>query len=95
MEKKIIGIAIYRPEDWERLLEISYDRDQLEDTWFEWNDSVHKFENDLQQRGIKYEKILIDLNELIEYCKRQGLRIDGRSRSRFTAVKLSRLYRKK
>ena len=94
-EKNIVGIAKYRTEDWERLQEISDDKDQLEDTWFEWKDSIHRFEDDLRQRGIDYEEIMIDLDELIEYCRRQGLKIDSESRSRFTADKLRRLHQKK
>jgi len=94
-EKNIVGIAIYSMEDWERLRKISDDKGQLEDTWLEWIYSFRRFEDDLRQRGIEYEDILIDLDELIEYCRIQGLRINSESRSRFTANKLRRLHQKK
>ena len=90
-ENNIVGIAIYRQEDWDRLLKISDDRDYLEDTWLEWNESVQRFEDTLRQKGIEYKEIIIDLDELIEYCKKRGFRINGESRSQFTAEKLRKL----
>jgi len=79
-------------EDWERLRDISDDKEQLEDTWFEWNDGIHKLEDLFRQKGVVYEEILIDLDELIQYCRREELKIDAESRSRFTVKKLWELH---
>ena len=46
-----IGIAWYRREQWDRLLEISSDRDELEDTNDEWQAMAEKNLRKLAKRG--------------------------------------------
>ncbi len=41
-----------RFEDWNKLLEISDDRNSLKSTRDEWNDSLHKFEDKLRRDNI-------------------------------------------
>ena len=35
-ERQMIGVAFYRPEEWEALRELAPDRDSLENTYEEW-----------------------------------------------------------
>jgi len=90
MKNKLIGIAVYKIEDWKRLLEISEDTHNLEKTWSEWNENIHKLEDKLTNEGIKFKEILIDLNELQNYCNRQKLRINSESRAQFVLEKIKK-----
>lgn len=97
MKKKpdiLVGIAVYRKEDWQRLLEISADKDKLEDTWKDWKHEYNKIKKNFKKMGIKSVDIVVDIDELISYCKKSGLRIDADARSRFAADK-ARLMQKK
>jgi hypothetical protein len=86
--KDVIGIAIYRPEDWRQFREISEDRNDLEATWLEWNDGINRFEDTLRKKHITCYKILVELDELLEYCRQEGVPVNGKSRAAFTAEKL-------
>lgn len=93
-KKDVLAIATYKMQDWQRLREISDDKTELEDTWQEWHDSMLKSEDILRRKGIKYKEELIDLNELMEYCEKNRLKVNSESRSRFVAHKLMMTERK-
>ncbi len=86
--KKVkIGIGWYREEQWNLLRENSVDVDKIENTYFEWvvnaNEAIKNFEN----LGQSIVKIDIDVNELIEWCKKNNIPVDGESRSKFISLK--------
>ena len=45
------AVAWYKPEQWSRLREISVDRDQLEETYGEWQLLAEQFLNNFAARG--------------------------------------------
>lgn len=87
----MLGIATYQFNDWNKLLKISDDRDYLEATWEEWNNNLHEYEELLRIKHTPFKEILINLDELVDYCNNQGLLINGESRSEFVARKLKEL----
>lgn len=86
-QKSIIGVGWYKKEQWQLLREVSEDSDNLEDTFHEWvanaNDSIKKLSNS----GCRFAKIEIDVTELLEWCSKQKLAVNGTSRSNFIALK--------
>jgi hypothetical protein len=83
----IYSLAVYRYEDWSKLLKISVDRQSLEETWEEWNDNIHKLEDDLLRRNVQYRKITVDIEELEHYCRKSGDPVNPGSRSAYAAWK--------
>jgi hypothetical protein len=79
------GIAWFRPEQWSRLLEISEDREDLEETFAEWESLAEEKLRDLRAQGVDAEKITIDLEELLTWCKSQGLSVNASARSQYVA----------
>jgi len=83
----VIGVAWYRPEQWDRLLQIAADREVLEDTFEEWKviaeESLKKF-----ARGYHLRKVDIDVEELLGWCNAHNRPVDGAARSEFAAEKL-------
>jgi hypothetical protein len=79
------GVAWYKPEQWARLLEISQDRQDLEDTYAEWEahaeDGLHR----LAGQGLAPEKVIVDVEELLAWCNEKGIPVNGSSRSEYTA----------
>ena len=79
------SIAWYKPEQWSRLLDISADRDDLEQTYGEWQLQAEKALADLAKRGGYPEKVVVDTEELLAWCNERGLPVNGESRSRYAA----------
>jgi hypothetical protein len=86
--KTVMGVAWYRREQWDRLLEISSDRVELEDTYDEWKAVAEENLGNLAQHGYTLRKIEIDVEELLIWCNSQNRPVDGDARSEFTVVKL-------
>lgn len=90
-DETVLGIATYQINDWQELLKISDDRANLEETWDEWNDNIHKYEEHLRKNNKTFKEILINLEELKIFCKNNELLINGESRSHFVSEKLLEL----
>lgn len=83
-----VGVAWYRREQWERLLDIAADRDVLEDTYDEWQTLAEETLRNLAKKGIVPRKVDIDVEELLSWCHSQHRPVDGKARSGFVAAKL-------
>jgi hypothetical protein len=79
------GIAWFRPEQWSRLLEISEDREDLEETFAEWEVLAEEKLRDLRAQGVNAQKITIDLEKLLAWCKSRGLSVNASARSQYVA----------
>ena len=80
-----LGIAWFRLEQWSRLLEISEDREDLEESFAEWESLAEEKLRDLRAQGLDAEKVTIDLEELLAWCKSRGLSVDASARSQYVA----------
>ena len=84
----VLGVAWYRREQWNRLLEISTDRDKIGNTYEEWEANAEKGLRMAARPGVVLRKVDIDVEELLKWCRSQGRPVDGAARSIFTAEKL-------
>ena len=84
----VIGVAWYTPEQYERLLQIADDRDNLEDTYEEWKATAEKTLPELEKAGVLIRKIYIDVAELVSWCKDQNRPVAEASRTIFVADKV-------
>jgi hypothetical protein len=82
------GVAWFRPEQWSRLLEISEDRKDLEETFAEWESLAEEKLRDLRTQGLDAEKITIDVEKLLAWCKSRGLSVNAGARSQYVAERL-------
>lgn len=83
--KKNVNLAYYRRKDWARLLKIIDDRNSMHDTWEEWYEGFNKIKRDLTATGLTVTEYVVDLDELVRFCQREGIRNDGAARSKFVA----------
>ena len=79
------GIAWFRPAQWSRLLEISEDREDLEETFAEWESLAKEKLRDLRAQGIRAEKVTVDVEELLVWCQSRGLSVNASARSQYVA----------
>jgi len=82
-----VKLAYYRKKDWNRFIRVIDDRESMHDTWHDWYKDFQKTKRDLKNHGFKVEDIVVDLDELIEYCKLRGIKNDGTARSQFVQTR--------
>ena len=92
--QQVTGVAWYKPEQWERLLDISEDADELEETYEEWKAFTEKKIKDLKKRGIIAKKVIVDTEDLLLWCNTYRMPVNGRSRSDYVAKTLREMARK-
>ena len=86
--RQVVGIAWFRAADWARLLEVSDDRDKLEDSHSKWLEQANQVLRELEKGGLKARRVVVDLDELMHWAAARNLPINGESRSKFVAEKV-------
>jgi hypothetical protein len=83
-----LAIAWYKSEQWQRLLEISEDRAELESTHTEWELNAVQSMKKLMRSGLRLVKISVDVEELLHWCLAGNRPVNGETRSTYAAEKL-------
>ena len=84
----VTGVAWYRPEQWQRLRDVSEDVDNLEETYDAWLQTAERMLRDGIPAGVVVEKIDIDVEEVLAWCNERGLPMNAQSRTRFVAERV-------
>ncbi len=82
-----VNLAYYEKKDWEYFLSIIDDREIMPDEWDEWFKQYSKLKTQLIMEGFFIREVTINISELIDYCIKKNIRIDGKSRSMFVQSK--------
>jgi hypothetical protein len=85
MKNRVIGIGFYRREQWTLLLETAADAHILEKTYDEWLELLDSSIEKIRSYGVEPELVDVDVNELLDFCKRQGLQNNAMARSGYIA----------
>jgi hypothetical protein len=93
--QRTVGIAWYRPEQWQRLREVAIDIDDVEETHAEWLGTANNIIDDMEHHGIVVRKVDVDVEELVTWCIKKGLPLDAKARASFAVHKLQRLTQAK
>jgi hypothetical protein len=88
IQNTVAGLAWYRPEQWHRLLEVSEDSDNMESEFEEWRKSAEKAIVNFTAAGVQVRKVDIDVEELVEWCRDNGLPVNIKARSHYAAEKV-------
>jgi hypothetical protein len=91
----VMAIVWYRPDQWQRVRDVSTDAEELELTYTEWLRLAEERFKEIQSSGLRVEKVDVDSEELIRWCNEHGLENNGKARSRYAAEKLSELDQKR
>ena len=81
------AIASFKPEQWEKLLATADDRDKLDKTWEEWNARVESLTKKISARGMPVIRVVLDVDEINQYCKEHGVPNNGETRSKLAILK--------
>lgn len=85
-----VGIAWYRREQWPRLLEISTDRSDLEDSYDHWLMHVTEAFKTMKNEGFDPVKVDVDTEELLAWCRTRNLPVSAKARARYVTEKVQK-----
>jgi hypothetical protein len=88
-----IGVPWYRQEQWQRLLQISADAAELEETYEGWLPYATQRCEELCRAGLDIRKVDVDVEELFNWCRRRGVRVNSASRADFVSYKVHKEQR--
>jgi len=83
-----IGIACYRKEQWKLFKATADDPDDLGDKYEDWLHGVKQLEIHLILNGYNTERVDIDVNDLIQWCKKNNKVNTRETRSEYVAILL-------
>ena len=89
-ETTILGLGWYQPEQWERLLQISDDRNELDDTYEDWKKNANTAIQEVKSSGRHIKKVKINLEDLLSWCNENNIPVNGASRSRYVVMVMQR-----
>src|SRR6184192_3833322 len=84
----ITGVAWYRPEQWQRLREVSEDVENLEETYDAWLQTAERMIRDGIPADVVVEKIDVDVEEVLAWCNVMGLPMNTASRAQFVSERV-------
>jgi trans-aconitate methyltransferase len=89
-KKTVLGIGFYRREQWPLLIETAADSHLLEKTYDDWMAVLDASIEKIRASGLEPELVDIDVEELLAFCRKEGLPNNASCRSRFISVLASR-----
>ena len=90
----IMGVSWYRPEQWDRLREISEDKETFALSYEASLVESEKKIQDLEAQGIRPVKVEVDVEALVTWCTAQGLPVTPETRTKFMMNTLREYVRK-
>jgi hypothetical protein len=93
-DTQVIGLSWFQPEQWERLIEISEDRDALDDSYEDWRKNANNTIQKINALGKHIQRVKIDLDELLHWCEQKNEPVNGASRAEFVAFIMERRNKK-
>lgn len=82
----------YRPEQWERLREVSEDVKDLEDTYQAWLQTAERMIREGIPANVTIEKVDLDVEDVLAWCNERGLALNAETRSRYVSERLRQKY---
>ena len=83
-----VGVAWYKPDEWQELLAVSVDKDELEATYDEWVKNAERVIKGLRRQGLHIVKVNVKIEELAAWCQSQNIPVNAEARSQYAAHKL-------
>lgn len=84
----VTGLAWYRRDQWPLLKDVASDPEILEDTYEAWLRIAQKSVLDFANAGIRAERVDVDVEELVKWCRARSRAVDSSARAEFTSRKL-------
>jgi hypothetical protein len=84
----VLGVAWFRPDQWQLLRSVAADTDILEPTHAEWEKLARKTIKELATQGILARKVDVDVERLQAWCVAQKRPLDASARAAYATERL-------
>ena len=88
----VVGLAWFDRKQWKRLTEAVADRNELDATYEQWEKSALDAVRTIESQGQKVEKVHVEVESLVSWCKEKGLPVDSKSRAGYVAQIMRRRH---
>ena len=88
----VVGVAWFDRKQWKRLTEAVEDPSELEDTYEQWQQSALDAVQMLEREGKKVERVHVEVQSLVSWCKENGLPVNGKSRAEYVTQIMRRRH---
>jgi hypothetical protein len=78
-----VGMAWYRPEDYDRLRATLADGAKLPASYDAWRISAEQVEATVSQSGVAVLRVQVEPEAFATWCEQHGLATDGAARARY------------
>ncbi len=76
-----VGFAWFTREQWQRLTKVVDDRNELDDSFEQWERNALAALYKLESQGYSIHKVMVDVEAFVAWCRGRGRRIDGTARA--------------
>ena len=87
-----VGLAWFDRKQWQRLTEAVEDRNELADTYEQWQLSALDAARMIERQGQKVEKVHVEVESLVSWCKEKGLPVNDKSRAEYVTQLMQRRH---
>jgi hypothetical protein len=91
---RLVAIAWFRSDQWERLRQVSVDAEALPVSYLEWLSAASRRAEELTATGAEVERVDCDVDELAAWCSAKDYRVDVEGRALFAAFKFEQRSRR-
>jgi hypothetical protein len=81
-----IGMPWCTPESWTRLCAVADNRAELVDALQEYEEKIGKLACQFEAQGYRVERVMVDVDEMVAWCCRQGYRVNQTDRAAYGAA---------
>ena len=87
-----VGLAWFDRKQWKRLIEVVEDRRELDDTYEQWQQSALEAVRAIESQGQKVERVHVEVESLVSWCREKGLPVNGKSRAEYVTDLMQRRH---
>lgn len=87
------GLAWYKREQWEDFKKYCTDSNDMSESYDSWLEGATDAVEQMKDRNITLYKIVVDLEDFKEYCKKENLEPNGNARTSFVNLKVFQFYK--
>jgi hypothetical protein len=88
----VVGLAWFDRRQWTRLTQVVEDRKELDDSYEQWQKSALDAVQTIEREGQRVEKVHIEIESLVSWCKEKGLPVNGKSRAEYVTQIMRRRH---
>jgi hypothetical protein len=81
----MIAICFYTPDSYEQLMKVADDKKTLCDTYTDWLVEFSNAVEGMKSQGLEVVPVRINVEELIEWCKKNKIKNTSANRSKYVA----------